>query len=213
MKPRTFLRPLVAAIAATMLGTGCAPDRAVSPSADSPVPAGAADLAYMAPVATQPGTTVPVVQRSEPLDSAVSVTQTIGPAGGTLRIGKAGLLVYFAPGAVSQPTQITATANAGSLVSYSFEPHGIQFAAPVYVFQNLGQTTLADQPDLANTIAGAYTPDGLADINATSSTALVSELHAAYTTTVKVKGRRIQLSDAIFTIQHFSGYILTGGRR
>lgn len=212
MTPRTFLRPLVAALAATMLGTGCSPDRAVAPSADAPLPAAAVGALYSV-VATQPGTTVPVVVRSEPLAADVSVTQTIDSRGGIVRIGKAGLLVYFSPGAVSQPTQITATAYAGSLVSYGFEPHGIQFSAPVYVAQNLGQTTLAEDMSAANTIAGAYTPDGLADINVGTATARVSEIHSAYTSKTHGAGGHVVLGQAIFTIQHFSGYILTGGRR
>lgn len=195
-----------------MLGTGCAPDRAVAPSADAPIPAAAVNAIYSV-VATQPGTIVPVVQRSEALEADVSVTQVIGPRGGYLRIGKAGVLVYFSPGAVAQPTTITATAYAGSLVSYGFEPHGLQFAAPVYVVQNLGQTTLGNDLGAAGTIAGAYTPDGLADISTATATARVSELHDAYTSKTRSSGGPIVLDQAIFTIQHFSGYILTGGRK
>jgi hypothetical protein len=212
MTPRTFFRPLAAALAATMLGTGCSPDRAVAPSSDSPIPAAAVNSIYTVTNA-QPGTTVPVVERSESLETDVSVTETIGPRGGFLRIGKAGLLVYFSPGAVSAPTVITATANAGSLVSYNFEPHGIQFAAPVYVVQNLGQTTLGEQMNAAKTIAGAYTPDGVADISVATATARVSEIHDAYVSTTHASGGHVVLDQAIFTIQHFSGYILTGGRR
>lgn len=164
-------------------------------------------------LATQPGTTVPVVQRITPLASDVSVTQTIGPLGGIVTIPEAGLAVYFAPGAVPQPTQITATANAGSLISYSFEPHGIRFAAPVYVVQNLLQTTVSTDVAAASSIAGGYTPNGLSDVDSATATASISELHSAITQTTRVKHGKVVLSGAIYTIQHFSGYILTGGRR
>lgn len=212
MTPRTFFRPLAAALAATMLGTGCAPDRAVSPAANVLTPSAAVGATFTT-LATQPGTTVPVVQRLTPLASDISVTQTIGPLGGIVSIPEAGLIVYFTPGAVPHPIQITATANAGSLVSYSFEPHGTQFAGPVYVAQNLLQTNVSTDVTLASSIAGGYTPNGLSDINDTTGTASVSELHSAVTQTQRVKHGKVILTGAIYTIQHFSGYILTGGRR
>lgn len=207
---------MTAALAVALVGTGCAPERATAP--DLPAAAAARNAgsagatSFFTPVATDPGTTVPVVQRDRPLKSDVSVTQTITSRGGIIRIGCAGLAVVFAPGAVSTPLRVTATANAGSGLVYSFEPHGTVFKAPVYVVQDLHITTIRKDINLAGTVAGAYMPDGLADLTP-NGLARVSELHDAVVDKDHVPGMGLVLTQAAFEIQHFSGYILTVGRR
>lgn len=57
-----------------------------------------------------------------------SVTKTIGPLGGTIAVGPHSLVIP--PRALAEPTAITATAPAGSLVRVDFEPHGLRFSAP-----------------------------------------------------------------------------------
>lgn len=214
MTHRTLFRTLAAALAASLLGTGCSPDRATAPASDVPSPAAQhnAGGSLYVPIFTAPGTTVPVLQRSNPLKQDVTVTATITPRGGFVHIGGTGLFVYFSPGAVSAPLTVTATAYAGSSIAYSFEPHGTRFNAPVYVIQNLGLTTIAHDLCDANSIAGAYMPDGLADMQA-DGTARVSEIHTAEVDKVRDPIQGLILHNAVFTIQHFSGYILTGGRR
>lgn len=219
MKPRTFLRTAATAVAAALLGTGCAPERATAPSADvasADVPAAVAQQnakggTLFTPIVTPAGTTVSVAQRDKPLKQDVVVTQTITPRGGQLHIGAAGLTVYFAPGAVTQPLTVTATAYAGTSVAYSFEPHGTVFHAPVYVVQDLQITTVKSNMGQASDIAGAYMPDGIADLSP-NGTALVSEIHTAEMTKGHDYLGKLVLTNAIFEIQHFSGYILTGGR-
>lgn len=195
-----------------MLGTGCASDRVTAPSAPSGF---AAELAK-APPATgaveKPAggkEAVSVMQWEKKLKNDVSVTQTIGPDGGVIIIPQTGGAVVFSAGAVSVPTSITMTANAGAGVSYSFEPHGLQFNAPVFVAQDMGSVKGKFDLSLVGSIAGGYTPDGLADIS--GDTAQVSEIHPAGTV-VQVANGKQQITLAEFSIQHFSGYILTGGR-
>ena len=207
---------MTAALAVALVGTGCAPERATAP--DLPTAAAARNAgssgaaSFLTPVVTNPGKTVEVVQRERPLKADVSVTQTITPRGGIIRVGCAGLSLVFAPGAVSAPLQVTATANAGSGVVYSFEPHGTVFKAPVYVVQDLRITAIRNDINLANSVAGAYMPDGLADLSP-GGLAKVSELHEAAVHKDHVPGMGLVLTQAVFEIQHFSGYILTVGRR
>lgn len=220
MTSRTLLRTLLAGLGATLIGSGCAPDRATAPAHSAPAAAaelsegsvGTASTSLTGTVAS--GTdlvTAPVVQRANPLEQDESVTQTIGPEGGTIRIPDAGLTVVFTPGAVSAPTSITATANAGTSVAYSFEPHGLQFQAAVRVTQDLLKTALWNQPSLASTIAGAYMPGGVEAI--TDGTAEVSEFEPTETEAAESEEDGTVLTQSTFNIRHFSGYILTGGRR
>jgi len=215
MTHRTLFRTLAAALAASLLGTGCSPDRLAAPDAGPSL--AAAD--HIAPtsskpvIPTVPIDTVGVLQWEKPLKQNMSVTVKVSPKGGHVDLGATGLTLYFAPGAVSQTLTVTATAYAGSAVAYSFEPHGTVFNAPVYVVQRLDHTTYRHARGLNKTVQGAYMPDGLADLSADGKTAVVSEV---YNTAIeKLRDRLGQLAqvDAVFEIHHFSGYILTGGRR
>lgn len=215
MKQSTFFQLVVAGVAATLLGTGCAPEHATAPNADAPSVAAARNVAggtHFAAISTPERTTVPVVQRNRALTTDVSVTATISPGGGIVRIKSAGMALYFSPGAVSAPLTVTATANAGASVAYTFEPHGTEFHAPVYVVQDLQGTDMSTKLGLASTIAGAYMPDGISDLHA-DGTASVSELYGASVGKSRDPVHGLVLTNAIFIIQHFSGYILTGGRR
>ena len=55
-----------------------------------------------------------------------SVTQAIGPAGGTLQVGPHVLVVP--PGALSSSVSITAVAPSGNVRLVKFRPEGLQFA-------------------------------------------------------------------------------------
>jgi hypothetical protein len=55
--------------------------------------------------------------------------ETIGPAGGTLRVN--GHVLSIPAGALSRNVTITATAPAGYVASVDFEPEGLQFSRPV----------------------------------------------------------------------------------
>jgi hypothetical protein len=57
-----------------------------------------------------------------------SITKSIGPAGGVMKIGPHSLTVPA--GALPETVNITATARTGKYVRIDFEPHGLRFASP-----------------------------------------------------------------------------------
>lgn len=206
MFKKSTIRSLIIWTAATLVGTGCSPERAVAPTSEAPAMNAAASVA---PAATE---TVPVVARISPLTRDISVTQSIGLLGGIIRIPEAGVTVSFPVAAVLQTTQITVTAYEGRLVAYGFAPHGIRFLLPVTVTQDMSMTTLGDSPASRATLQGAYTPNGVADIDEAHGLAKVTEL-LDVTTLIKDLLGVLHIYTASFSIQHFSGYILSGGRR
>lgn len=214
MTHRTLFRTLAAALAASLLGTGCSPDRLAAPDASGGLNA-AANQAVLPFQSAQSVIvdTVSVLQRDKPLKQNVSVTVKVTPKGGQVDLGAAGLTLYFSPGAVTQTLTVTATAYAGSAIAYGFEPHGTVFNAPVYVVQKLDHTTLKHIRGAAADISGAYMPDGLANLSADGSTAAVSEIYETSIEKERDRIGKLMLIDAVFEIHHFSGYILTGGRR
>ena len=139
------------------------------------------------------------LQRTQPLASSITVSQTIGSAGGTLSIPAAGVTVTIPQGALSSPTVITMTARAGSALAYDFAPHGITFAKPLTFKQNLQGTnaTLLSAPFLR---LGYYSDPSLIG----TVTSLVSELLSGTTNLLTW-----QFSAPI---KHFSGYIIACGR-
>jgi hypothetical protein len=146
-----------------------------------------------------------ILKRTVSLPVALSTSGIIGPAGGTLSIPAAGLSVEFPKGAVAARTSITVTANPGTSVAYEFEPHGIRFAVPVLVRQNLLKTAAANDAVLAASLQGSYY-EGTLSANLTDpagSFARVKESRKG-----KLKSARKYLE---FTIEHFSGYMVSTG--
>ena len=140
-----------------------------------------------------------VIQRTEPLAQEFTVSQVIGSRGGTLEIREAGVSVRVPPHAVSEAMTITMTARAGNLVAFEFSPHGVQFAKPLKVELDLKNTTMfaADQP-----LSAGYFPRTSA-INDELGTALIEEVLPT-----RRSGRWLS-----FEIVHFSGYLVSSGRR
>jgi hypothetical protein len=81
--------------------------------------------------------------RCTPL-AAVSVTQTIGPEGGTLSVGAHQLAVP--PGALLTPTTITAVAPADTVNEVRFSPEGLVFQLPATLWMSYGNCDLAGNP-------------------------------------------------------------------
>lgn len=144
---------------------------------------------------------VAMLKRSTDL-ARTSATKTIGPAGGHIQIGRAGVRVDFAPGAVTEPTAITVTAVAGRDVAYDFQPHGLQFHAPVLVRQSLRGTTAWKNALLAAQLQGSYFDRLFVDATRTYARSL--ERRPAR---LRDDGRFVE-----FTIEHFSGYMLSTGK-
>ena len=204
------------------LGSGTGSDSTTSPAdTTSPPPdsvtAAALALASQSPPPpppaqpAPPGPPQPAITRQHALKKSITVTQTIGPRGGQIKIEQAGLTVVFSKGALPQNTTITVTADAGSLISYEFGPHGTQFQAPVAIEQDMQQTTIGSRTDQAKKLYGGYMPDGISDIAGDS--AKVSETHQSLTSLGIDGTGKPQLKQSVFTIWHFSGYILIGARQ
>ncbi len=178
---------------AVALMAACSSEPATSPTARIAAPeAPSADLLSSLLL-------TPLLQRTTPLAAPITVTQTVGTAGGTLSIPAAGVTVTIPQGALSAPTVITMTARAGSALAYDFAPHGITFAKPLTFKQKLAGTN-------ANVVSAlllklAYYPDASL---LGGTVALVSEL---------ISGS-VNLLDWSFTapISHFSGYVIACGR-
>jgi hypothetical protein len=140
------------------------------------------------------------LQRTTPLAAPITVTKVIGPEGGTLAIPQAGVTVTVPRGALATTTTITMTARAGSLVAYDFAPHGVVFAKPLAFSQQLRGTnaTLLSAPLLG---LGYYEDPSL--LSRTGG--LVSQLLGGTVNTLSWTFTS--------TIPHFSGYMVSCGRR
>jgi hypothetical protein len=184
---------LAIGIGLTLMTFSCS-DSTTAPTVEAASPANRVILA--SPV------TVPVVTRDEPLETAQTASQTIGPLGGQITMPSVGLTVTVPPLALAEPTLITVTAVAGRQLAYEFAPHGIQFAVPLTVTQRLAGTSAANGATLRKKLyAGYFT--SLADLNPVSASALVSE----------ILGTSINLftGSVSFPVWHFSGYLIAGG--
>lgn len=131
-----------------------------------------------------------------------SATAVIGPEGGTITL-KGGTKIVFPAGAVSEDVNITATRLAGKIVAFEFEPHGIQFAQPVVIEVPTRNTKVPDLPSLAD-IQGAYFPN-ITALNPGFGTATVTEFEPTFVSADKAWIR--------FSVDHFSGYLVSMGRK
>lgn len=133
-----------------------------------------------------------------------TVSATISPWGGTLTIPESDFTMVFPMGAVSQPTLITVTSDP-NYVAYKMEPQGIKFAQPVVVTQRLRKTSIYGQP-LSATLFGAYITDDLLDLGG-----ILHALEIELSTTVFQGGSSTMPELEIWTVNHFSRYMLASG--
>lgn len=139
------------------------------------------------------------VTRNVALQQDISVSAVIGNAGGTISIPDAGLTLVVPPGAVTSNTKFTATALAGRLVAYEFEPHGTKFAVPLKFNQDLRKVSLLAALTSPLMDGAYFTDEG--KLNQTLGLAAVTELLPA---TVDLLQGRVS-----FPIKHFSGYLVS----
>jgi hypothetical protein len=147
-----------------------------------------------------------VLKRLTPLDSDISVSALIGPEGGSIKINEAGGKIDIPAGALSAPTTITMTALAGANVAYEFQPHGITFAQPVKLQQDLRTTWASVYPQLLGLAHGAYYDNSLDSdyVDPGKLFVRVKEHQLGY-----VESNATQLK---FYLGHFSGYLVACGR-
>lgn len=149
-----------------------------------------------------PAIEVNVLQRSAPLLHNFAASALIGRAGGTLALREAGFSITFPPNAVALPTLITVAAVPGTGVAYVLQPHGLVFREPPVISQDLRGTEAFLDPALRGELEGAYVPGGgLLD-------GLVARVSETRPTTVDPAGWRMR-----FSIDHFSTYVASSGRR
>lgn len=142
---------------------------------------------------------VPIVQRLVPLALPVKWSFVASPLGSRSSNLLTGLTVVVPPGAVSVPTTITVTAEAGVPVAYDFQPAGIRFAKPISLVQNLSVTSLTSGL-LGATPTGAYFSSSTLQYNATTGTGTVNEFEPTST--------NLLLLQTTISVSHFSGYTL-----
>ena len=125
-----------------------------------------------------------------------------GTVSGTvdLTIPEAGLTLTVPQGAVTTNTKFTATAIAGRLVAYEFEPHGTTFAKPLQFSQDLKKTSLLGSLLGSALMDGAYFTSR-DQLNTTLGIGLVSEVLPAVSDLLR--------SRVTFPIKHFSGYLVS----
>ena len=128
----------------------------------------------------------------------ITVSATIGPAGGTLSIPAAGLQVTIPKGALLLNTKISVTALQGKYVAYQFGPHGQIFLKRITVAQSLkGTFSVNSAPDYR---AAYFNSDP------SSGQELLVNVLELLTTSVDVQG-----NVASFGVVHFSGYLMSSG--
>lgn len=207
LKRSAAVAAVLAVAAATMLA--CRETRPTAPSAPSQDLLGGVTSTVTGTVdglvttATSVDLLTPVVHRLTPLGQDVVWSFVAGPSGAKSRNSTVGLTVVVPSGALAANTKITVRAKAGDVVAYEFEPHGITFAKPVELRQDLGLTTIASL--LSTTpLAGAYYKNDVLQYDPTSGLAHVDELEPTTVDLLKLA--------VTFKVTHFSGYVVACGR-
>lgn len=191
---RTFNRMLGVVVCA-LLASSCSPDLAVTPDGALKAPDAPA-----AALIKQKDILATGVLRDVPLAKNLTVSQVIGVAGGSITIPEAGVTITVPAGALSATTEISVTARKGVLIAYDFKPHGIVFATPLILTQQLLGTTAT--PLNYSALHLGYYADPLA-LSETGGP--VSEIING---SVDVLTRTFTS-----TIPHFSGYMMGCGRK
>lgn len=194
-------------LATLALASGCADAPDASPLATDGAALEGRYQALVGTVATaEAGERVEILRRKTALKHGIRVTATIGIQGGTLPIPEAGIWVVFPAGWLplepGESVRVSVSSLPGDRAVYLFEPHGLQFAQPVWIYQDIRKTEAFRNPAQLSALRGAYFPD--ASFLGTDGTALVQEIRA---TEVDGIGGMVR-----FPVDHFSGYLLTSGR-
>ena len=193
--PRLRLLSSLAPLAGAFLIASC-----VAPDLPNPT----------APVATIPSVAdvldlqLTAATWKQQLDGPIAVSQTIDQSGGTISIPQTGLTIDFPAGAVTSAVVITVTADT-KYVAYKMEPAGTQFLKDVRVTQQLNTTSVFGLP-LTSALYAAYIADDGVDL---SGALPVLELEPS--TTIFSLLSPLFPQTEVWTIRHFSRYILASG--
>jgi hypothetical protein len=158
---------------------------------------------------------IALLRRTKPLAADEVVCRYIDPArsnGDRISLRKAGLTVTFPAGSLPAPTNVCLTAQAGALLTYSFEPHGLRFNHRIEVEQKLHNTSAYHVPGLASSLTGGYLPDGVSEDVDDSGVGEFSETFNTKVFDDTHTPTKTLPSTATFHTTHFSGYALASGR-
>jgi hypothetical protein len=168
-------------------------------------PAAPAPQANAGLISSLLGILLPVkgVTRNTPLAADVVASAQIGAAGGRISVPGTGLTLIVPAGAVAANTNFSVTAKAGRLVAYEFEPHGAKFPVPLRFVQDLRGTSAGGLLG-GLTLGVGYFADA-SQLDDRQGTGLVNELLGV---TLNLLGHEVTAN-----IHHFSGYLVSSGRR
>ena len=150
------------------------------------------------------GLQVRAVSWKKPLEAPLTVSQTIDQSGGTISIPQTGLTIEFPAGAVTSPVTITVTPD-DKYVAYKMEPAGTQFLKDVRVTQLLNTTSISGLP-LSSGLYAAYIAD-----DSVSLSGILPVLEIEPSTTIFSLLSPLLPQSEVWTIRHFSRYILASG--
>lgn len=193
--PRSSLFRSLAPLAGALLIASCA-----APDLSAPT----TPVAGLLPVADALTLQLKAVPWKNQLDGPIAVSQTIDASGGTISIPETGLTIEFPAGAVLSPVAITVTAD-DKYVAYTMEPAGTQFRKDVRVTQLLDGTAVGGLP-LTSGLFAAYIADDGVNL---SGVLPVLELEPSSTIFSLLSPLLPQAE--VWTIRHFSRYILASG--
>ena len=188
MRLTQLIRRSAAALAMVGLA-GCANDGVSGPEA-TPVAEAPASLTTTTPAG--------LLARPVALASTLSSSATIGPLGGTISLSKVGLKVIVPAGALLTSTRITVSTYNKAL-GYDFQPHGTKFLVPLVIVQSVPADFTP--PSLLNVV---YVADRT-QVDESTMTANANEFLPLALDT--------GLGQITFSVSHFSGYMLSTGRK
>jgi len=189
----------LAAVALGLFAVACG-ETSTSPTERPAIEMTATHTTTSTSITTQ-GTAVDALTWSKPV-TQTTVSKVIGAAGGSFSIPN-GIAITVPPGAVTSNVTFSVTRLPGSIVAYEFQPHGITFAVPLQVAQPTLGTNLFKLPAVAS-ITGAYFL-GSSALDQSSGTADVAEFESTFVSADRAWVR--------FSVKHFSGYLISTGRR
>lgn len=192
---RSSLFRSFAPLAGAFLIASCA-----APDLSAPPPS----VAGILPVGDALGLQLKAVPWKSQLDGPITVSQTIDASGGTISIPETGLTIEFPAGAVMLPVAITVTADE-KYVAYTMEPAGTQFRKDVRVTQLLDGTSVGGLPLISGLFAAYIADDGV------NLSGVLPVLELEPSTTIFSLLSPLLPQAEVWTIRHFSRYILASG--
>jgi len=139
-----------------------------------------------------------------PLEAPLMVSQTIDPSGGTITIPQTGLTIEFPAGSVTSSVTITVTPD-DKYVAYKMEPAGTQFLKDVRVTQLLNTTSVFGVPLISGLYAAYVADDGV------NLSGVLPVLELEPSSTIFSLLSPLLPQAEVWTIRHFSRYILASG--